>query len=35
MSQRRADRPARARILIVDDDRAIGETLADELASDG
>jgi two-component system response regulator HydG len=35
MSPPRATSPARARILIVDDDRALGETLADELSSDG
>jgi two-component system, NtrC family, response regulator HydG len=35
MNPRPADTKPRARILIVDDDKALGETLADELASDG
>jgi two-component system response regulator HydG len=30
-----ADRPTKARVLIVDDDKALAETLADELSSDG
>jgi two-component system, NtrC family, response regulator HydG len=35
MSPRPANRRPRGRILIVDDDRALGETLADELSGDG
>jgi two-component system response regulator HydG len=35
MSPRQASAAPRARVLIVDDDRALGETLADELTSDG
>jgi two-component system, NtrC family, response regulator HydG len=35
MSSREATSRPRARVLIVDDDRALGETLADELSSDG
>jgi two-component system, NtrC family, response regulator HydG len=35
MSSNQAISRPRARVLIVDDDRALGETLADELSSDG
>jgi two-component system, NtrC family, response regulator HydG len=35
MNPRLADAKTRPRVLIVDDDRALGETLADELTSDG
>jgi two-component system response regulator HydG len=35
MSRRQTGSPSRAKILIVDDDRALGETLADELTTDG